>query len=205
MMSSSLSLLWQSTLTIDKNVHRRVHEGPRRSGSFCPIQTKQQLPLVIVKGNEPSLLGRHWLHHAKLNRSRINAVQVSNTSRSSVLDKFEDVFADVLGTIQSKLTMDDSACPKFCKPRPVPLAMRTAVEQELERLKSEGMLEKKKVDAYYDRSKGGQECADYKVTVKPALDIDQYPPPHSEYLFATLAGGHKLGSKTCYQQLILEK
>lgn len=32
-------------------------------------------------------------------------------------------------------------------------------------------------------------CGDYKVTVKPGLDVDQYPPPKLADLFASLAGG----------------
>ena len=35
-------------------------------------------------------------------------------------------------------------------------------------------------------------CGNYKVTVNPALEIDQYPLPHSEDLYATLAGGQRV-------------
>ena len=66
-------------------------------------------------------------------------------SLPTILEKFKDVFAEGLGTVksvQAKLSVDESARPKFCKPRPVPLAMKAAVERELERLESEGVLEK---------------------------------------------------------------
>ena len=32
-------------------------------------------------------------------------------------------------------------------------------------------------------------CGDYKVTVNPVLDIDQYPFPKPDDIFATLSGG----------------
>ena len=50
-------------------------------------------------------------------------------------------------------------------------------------------------------------CGDYKVTVNQALEIDQYPLPKPEDLFATLAGGKKLTKldlSQAYQQLVLE-
>ena len=51
-------------------------------------------------------------------------------------------------------------------------------------------------------------CGDYKVSVNQVLDIDQYPLPTPEQLFATLAGGQKftmLDLSQAYQQLPLDK
>ena len=62
-------------------------------------QPPQQLPLVIVEGGGPSLLGRNWLHHLKLNWSHIQAVSMPNDSLPAILENFKDVFADGLGTI----------------------------------------------------------------------------------------------------------
>ena len=51
-------------------------------------------------------------------------------------------------------------------------------------------------------------CGDYKVTVNAALDIDQYPLPKPDDLFASLAGGKKftkLDLAQAYQQLVLDE
>ena len=181
-------------------------------------QQPKKLSLVIVEGNGPSLLGRNWLHHIRLNWSHIKVVRLPNDSIATVLNEFKDVFNEGLGTVRSvkaKLTVDESAHPKFCKPRPVPLAMKSAVERELERLERDGVLEKvdfsewaAPIVAVPKKDGRVRICGDYKVTVNPVLDVEQYPLPRSEDLFATLAGGtqfSKLDLTHAYQQLILEE
>ena len=58
------------------------------------------------------------------------------------------------------------------------------------------------------KSDGGiRICGDYKVTINPALEVDQFPMPTPEDLFATLAGGQaftKLDLSQAYQQVMLE-
>ena len=51
-------------------------------------------------------------------------------------------------------------------------------------------------------------CGDYKVTINPVLDVNHYPLPTPEDLFATLAGGKKfskLDLSHTYQQVLLEE
>ena len=53
-----------------------------------------------------------------------------------------------------------------------------------------------------------QLCGDYKVTVNTELQVDQYPLPNPEDLYAILTGGKhftKLDLKQTYQQIVLEK
>ena len=51
-------------------------------------------------------------------------------------------------------------------------------------------------------------CGDYKVTINPALEVDQHPLPKPEEIFASSAGGQsytKLDLSQAYQQLLLDE
>ena len=51
-------------------------------------------------------------------------------------------------------------------------------------------------------------CGDYKTTVNPILDVDQYPLPKPEELMATVSGGQKfakLDLSAAYQQMLLDE
>ena len=104
--------------------------------------------------------------------------------------------------------------PRFFKSRPVPFAIRDTIDKELNELESSGVITKV---AHSDWAapivpvpkKNGRFriCGDYKVTINQELEIDQYPLPKPENLFATLAGGKKftkLDLSQAYQQLELD-
>ena len=51
-------------------------------------------------------------------------------------------------------------------------------------------------------------CGDYKAMLNPVLDVDQYPLPRPNELFATLSGGKKfikIDLPSAYQKLMLEE
>jgi len=180
-------------------------------------QTVRNLSLIVVQSGGPSLLGRNWLEHIKLNWKKVGAVTLQHGPLQQLTAKYRDVFAEGLGTIKThraKLTVKAGVKPKFFKPRRVPFAMREAVEEELERLEQEGVLVKVKYSNWAAPivcvpKKDGKVriCGDYKVTVNGALDVDQYPLPHPEDIFATLAGGKQftiLDLSHAYNQLLLD-
>lgn len=175
------------------------------------------LPLVIVKGNGPSLLGRDWLSHLKIKWDQVR--QISASALESMLERKKKLFAPGLGTLKgfrAKIHVDPSAAPKFCKARPVPYAMRPKVEKELERLKSEGIIEPVKfadwaapiVPVLKRDKETVRICGDYKLTVNAASKLEQYPIPRVEDLFSALSGGKyftKLDMSQAYQQIELDE
>ena len=61
------------------------------------------------------------------------------------MEKYSEVFREELGTLKGvkvKLVVPEDATAKFFKPRPVPYAIRGAIEKDLERLENLGVIEK---------------------------------------------------------------
>lgn len=182
------------------------------------------LPLIVVKGNGPSLCGRNWLERIKLDWKTIKMVNesvkqpVPPKTISEVLGKYGQVFKDELGTlkdVKATISVKPNATPKFHKCRPLPFAMKARVEEELERLEKENIISPVKhsewaapVVPVVKRDGTIRLCGDYKVTVNQATNTDIYPLPRIEEVLATLSGG-KLFSKidlaSAYQQVLLDE
>ena len=172
----------------------------------CRIKIAGQsakLPLIIVAGDGPSLLGRNWLWVIRLDWMKINPVRQCQVSE--VLQRYETLFQPGLGMLQgydAKIIVDPEARARFCKARSVPYAMRTQVEEELERLQGEGIIEPIQfadwaapiVPVLKSDGKAIRICGNFKITVNAASKVDRYPIPKIENLFAKLAG-RKLFSK----------
>ena len=174
------------------------------------------LPLLIVNGDGPALLGRNWLEHLRLDWPRLAYTPVSADTQS-LLDAHQEVFKDELGTVKDtkiSLTIKPDVKPSFHRPRPVPLAIRDAVAAEIDRLEKVGILEKVDHSEWatpivpVPKKDGSMRiCGDYKVTVNAALEVDQHPLPTADEIFASLAGGQKftkLDLSQAYQQLLLD-
>ncbi len=108
---------------------------------------------------------------------------------------------------QAKLSVTKDAKPKFFKPRSVLFALRERVENELDR-KTTYSEWAAPIVAVPKRDGRLRLCGDYKVTVNLVLDVDQYPLPKPEDIFATLSGGKKfsvLDLTHAYNQLLLDE
>ena len=103
--------------------------------------------------------------------------------------------------------------PVFCKPRPVPYAMRLRLEIELERLMKEGIIEQVTSSDWatpivpIPKSNGNlRVCGDYKITLNPNLVIDRHPISRVSDLLVKLEKGKffpKLDLEQAYQQIEL--
>lgn len=176
-----------------------------------------QLPLLVVQGEGPSLLGRDWLEHLRLDWQQIH--QLNCTSLENVLQKHVRVFKEGLGTLKGHETtihIDPSVSPRYCKARSVPYSMRFLVDQELDRLVAQGVIEPIQfaelaapiVPVIKSDKKSVRICGDFKLTVNRASKLDRPPIPKVEDLFSKLAGGKtftQLDLSQAYQQLPLDE
>ena len=182
----------------------------------------QNLRLVIVAGEGPSLMGRDWLRKIQLDWNELYFTQANNNNDSFslqvLLNKYGSVFRDGLGTVQgmkAKIHVKEQAQPQFYRARTVPYAIREKVEADLDRLEQEGIIEPVQFSDWaapivpvLKKDGSVRICGDYKLTVNKAAKPDTYPLPRIEDLFASLAGGQtfsKLDLAHAYQQIELEE
>ena len=106
------------------------------------------LTLFVIAGQGPSLFGRDWLKKIQLDWRTIGLTRLdpSRVQLNNILQRYHSVFEDGLGTMkkfQAELHLKDHSCkPVFKRARLVPFALREALEHELDRLESEGVIEK---------------------------------------------------------------
>lgn len=179
---------------------------------------KQNLNLYVVRKGGPPLFGREWLRNMKLNWAEIKAVETLKKGVDGLLDTYRHIFSDELGTLEginARIKVRESATPTFCKARAVPFALRPKVDKELDRLVEAGILSRVEHSEWatpivpIPKKDGSVRiCGDFKVTLNPVLDVDQYPLPKIEDIFASLAGGQqftKLDLKNAYLQMTVRE
>ena len=116
---------------------------------------------------------------------------------------------------KAKLPLKEGYQPKFCKARLGPYALKPKVDAELKHLESEGILEKVTFSDWATPivpvvKPNGEViiCGDFKVTVNPQIETEQYPLPRIDDIFASLAGGDrftKIDLRQAYHQMEVEQ
>ena len=94
--------------------------------------------------------------------------------------------------------MKPDSKPKFCKARSVQYALNYVIELELHHLQKEEVVKTTSHSQWAalvvpaPKNTGHiRLCGEYKVTINPALKVDQHPLPKPVDLFASLSSGTK--------------
>ena len=119
-----------------------------------------------------------------------------------------------LNDVKVTLAIDHTVPPKFHKARSIPFALKEKVELELQKLEQLGIISPithsewaAPIVPVMKQNGNVRICGDYRVTVNQAIQIDSYPLPKIEELFAKLSGGKyftKLDMSQAYLQLQLD-
>ena len=217
-----------------KSTRVRLHTYSQEE--ICPLgfitvnvsyegQEISDLKLYIVPGEGPSLFGREWLRKIQLNWHKITAdvknihmlKKDTDAKLEKILNEHSDVFKPDIGKMKdfkAKLYVEEGAQPKFCKARPVPYALQSKIETELDRLLDAGVIVPVEHSEWatpivpVPKENTVRICGDYKVTVNPVLKIDPYPVPRIEDLFAKVSHGKyftKIDLSSAYLQREVEE
>ena len=195
-----------------------VHNGQRAT-----------LPLLVVRARcyAPPLLGRSWRIKIRLDWANLFpstngqfAVGQDTDSRVEGLKElYAEVFKPELGTVKgvtAKLHLKENATV-FQRARPVPYALRSAetLKRKFKRMESEGVLRPVEVSDWatpivcVPKTDGSVRiCGDYKGTVNPAIQTEQFLISTLEEIRGRVSSWKKFTNidlRSAYQQLVLDE
>ena len=194
-----------------------VHNGQRAT-----------LPLLVVRAERyaPPLLGIFWMMKIRLDwanlfpsiNGQFAVGQNTDLRVEGLKELYAEVFKPELGTVKgvtAKLHLKENATPVFQRARPIPYALRSAVEDKLKRMESEGVLKPVEVSDWatpivcVPKTDGSVRiCGDYKSTVNPAIQTEQFPIPTLEEIRGRVSSWKKftkIDLRSAYQQLVLDE
>ena len=171
------------------------------------------LPLIIVPQGTNPLFGRNWLTEVRLDWSNLPGLKhiqqvppttTCNYSHSmemftldSVLHKYNGLFKSSLGCYNgTPANLKVKKDPPFQKARPVPYALKSKVETALQKMESEGVIEKVTtatcaapiVVVGKKNCDDVRICGDFSVTYNSCADVETYPLPKIEDLHEAMRG-----------------
>ena len=115
---------------------------------------------------------------------------------------------------EAEITLTDDVKPKYCSARPVPYAICSAVDTELDRIEREGIIKPESaiwaspVVGTPKKNEVIRLCSDFKVTINKHIDPRQHPIPNTNELLSRVAGGNvfiALDLRQAYAQLPLSE
>lgn len=192
------------------------------------FNTEKVLKIHVVKDEDLPLFGLDWCLKFNLplptgaRLCKINKLTMSDQKHdiNKLLAKYKELFNGEIGSIKGhfvKIHIDQNVTPKVFRPRPVPIALQDQVSSELDRLIREDVLEAvQPTDTQIEwatpvvialKSNGSVRiCGDFRVTINPHVQKDDYPLPRYEDIMSKLSGGtifSKIDLKDAYLQLLV--
>jgi Reverse transcriptase (RNA-dependent DNA polymerase) len=196
---------------------------------FVPVITNNgrvTLNIVIIQSENPftTLVGRNWLDILIEDWRKIfvfNKIKeikqvspLSDNYEQQIKQKFDSVFGKSLIPIKQyevHVQIKSGAVPVFRKPYNVPFALRDKVKDALNDMVRDQIIfpinqsEWASPIVVIEKKNGDLRiCTDFKGTVNKVIEVDTYPIPHLEDIFAVLTGGQwfsVLDLSGAYQQL----
>ena len=186
-------------------VGKLLVDVPHRQKEYC------NLSLIVLEGKGVNLMGREWLNVIKVNwnavfQTSVKANALNNIDSTTAQNKlavlkrrYPAVFSKELGKVnnfKAKLNIKENAVPKFRKARPIPYSLKEVVGDEIDRLEREGILSPVSYSEWASpvvivtRPNGRIcLCGDFKSTLNPVLENEEYPMPTADELFNEMQGG----------------
>ena len=98
------------------------------------------LPLLVVEGQGPPLIGRNWLESIPLDWKMIKTVQCKEGNKRAtrlklLMDRYPNLQRDLLGVLKgtmANLNIREGCAPVFLKARPVLYSQRAKVNPKSE-------------------------------------------------------------------------
>ncbi|XP_064469988.1 uncharacterized protein K02A2.6-like [Ornithodoros turicata] len=161
---------------------------------------QRTLPLHILRQPGVPLLGRNWVRELRLDWAGVNTMSLDvNTITGQLTEKYKPLFTEELGKIkgeQACLKLKEGSTPRFLKARSLPFSLRNAVENEINKLEKMGVISPTSCSAYgtpvvpvVKKDGSVRLCGDYRTTLNQVLEVEKYPLPRFDEIFAALAGG----------------
>ena len=182
------------------------------------------LPILVANYDaKPTLLGKNWLRHIKIEWGEIfcsskGDVLSADSQLNDLLSKHSELFTESyegMKGLEAHITMRNDARPTFVKARRVPYALKEQVERELDKLEKNGVIKKTDRSCWASpvvvvpKADGTVRiCGDYKSTINQSVEDEQYVLPTTQDLYTALVGSKvfsKLDLSHAYAQLNVDK
>lgn len=108
------------------------------------ISKSNFIPFMVIQNGGPPLLGRHFVRNFGIRICDLNYSRTRQRVESiPIVQQFGRLFDDGLGCFKlgkGVFKVKENAIPKFFRPRPLLLAIKSKVEEALDKLVSMGVL-----------------------------------------------------------------